>query len=312
MRKILFLFSFIFLLSGCSSYKTTNDFVFPSKIEKAKYIKSYNQTLGLWDVPFEETDVTTSYGTAHVIMSGPETGEPVILFSGTDASSTMWFPNIKEFNKDYRVYAIDFPLEAGKSKASVIKLSNKEIGFFYNEVFDHFNMKNINLVGISRGGWIATYLALQPDNKIKKIVLLSPAQTFGGINNIVKVLSGLMLKMYPSHKNLSVFFNSFSFYPDKINRLFKEQLYLAYKYGNSKPRLLKMSRFSKKDLRSLKIPVMVLVGDHDIMNSEKILEKANKFLPNTETALIKNAGHFLSIDQSEIINKKVVDFLNKN
>ena len=121
-----------------------------------------------------------------------------------------------------------------------------------------------------------------------------------------------MLKMYPSHKNLSVFFNSFSFYPDKINGLFKEQLFLAYKYGNSKPRLLKMSRFSEKDLRSLKIPVMVLVGDHDIMNSEKILEKANKYLPNTETAVIKNAGHFLSIDQSEIINKKVVDFLNKN
>ncbi|HSN47184.1 MAG TPA: alpha/beta hydrolase [Flavobacterium sp.] len=312
MRKLILLLFFLFIFSGCSSYKTTNDYVFPSKTEKAKYIKSYNQTLGLWDVTFEETDVATSYGTAHVIMSGPKNGEPVILFSGTDASSTMWFPNIKEFNKDYRVYAIDFPLEAGKSKASVTKFSNKEIGYFYNEVFEHFHMKNINLVGISRGGWIATFLALQPNNKIKKIALLSPAQTFGGINNFVKVLSGLKLKMFPSHKNLNLFFNSFSFYPDKVNRLFKEQLFLAYKYGNSKPRYLKMSRFSEKDLRSLKIPVMVLVGDHDIMNSEKILEKARKFIPNTETAVIINAGHFLSIDQSEIINKKVVDFLNKN
>ena len=73
-----------------------------------------------------------------------------------------------------------------------------------------------------------------------------------------------------------------------------------------------MLQFSDKDLRSLKIPVLVLIGDHDIVNSEKIFKKAHKLLPNVETAVIKDAGHFLSIDQSEIVNKKVVEFLDKN
>jgi len=167
-------------------------------------------------------------------------------------------------------------------------------------------------VGVSRGGWMATYLAVQPDNKIKKLILLSPAQTFGGIQNLGKVLSGLVLKLYPSEKSLTKFFKSFSSEPDKIDSLFKNQLFLAYKYGNSKPRLLDMTRFSEKNLRSLKIPVMVLIGDQDIVNDEKIFVKAHKFIPNVETAVIKDAGHFLSIDQSEIINIKVVEFLNKN
>jgi pimeloyl-ACP methyl ester carboxylesterase len=126
------------------------------------------------------------------------------------------------------------------------------------------------------------------------------------------VLSGLVLKLYPSEKSLTKFFKSFSFNPDKIDNLFKNQLFLAYKYGNSKPRLLDMTRFSEKNLRSLKIPVMVLIGDQDIVNNEKIFVKAHKFIPNVETAVIKDAGHFLSIDQSEIINIKVVEFLNKN
>lgn len=311
MRNLPLLTLFIFLLLGCSSYKIVPDYVFKSKKEKAIYIKSYDKTLKLWDVPFEETDVKTSYGIAHIIVCGPKTGEPLVLYHGTDASSTMWYPNVKELSKKYRVYAIDFPLEAGKSVSNRIKLTNKQTALFYNEVFKHFQMENINLLGVSRGGWMVTYLALQPYNSIKKIILLSPAQTFKGVANLGKVLTGINLKMFPSPKRTNRFFEAFSYNPDKINVYFKEQLYLAYKYGSSKPRLLNMLPFSKKELKSLKIPVLVLIGDHDIVNNEKIFVKAHKFIPNVETAVIKNSGHFMSIDQSEIINKKVVEFLNK-
>jgi pimeloyl-ACP methyl ester carboxylesterase len=312
MRNLPLLLFFIFILPGCSSYKIVPDYVFNSIDKKALYIKSYDETLKLWEVPFEEIDVATSYGIAHIIISGPKTGEPLVLFHGTDASSTMWFPNVKEFSKKYRVYAIDFPLEAGKSLSNCRKLTNKQTAGFYNEIFKHFRMENINLLGISRGGWMVTYLALQPGNAIKKLVLLSPAQTFGGLSNLGKVLSAINLKMFPSPKSTNRFFKAFSYYPDEINAVFKNQLYLAYKYGNSKPRLLNMMPFSKKELKSIKIPVLVLIGDHDIVNTEKIFVKAHQFIPNVETAVIKDAGHFISIDQSEITNKKVVEFLNKN
>lgn len=311
MRNLPLLSLFVFLFLGCSSSKIIPYYVFKSKKEKAIYIKSYDNTLKLWDIPFEEIDVKTSYGIAHVIVCGTKTGEPLVLLHGTDASSTMWYPNIKEFSKKHSVYAIDFPLEAGKSVSNRIKLTNKQTAAFYNEIFKHFQMKNVNLLGVSRGGWMVTYLALQPNNVIKKIILLSPAQTFKGAANLGKVLTGINLKIFPSPKSTNRFFNAFSYYPDKIDSIFKNQLYLAYKYGNSKPRLLDMSRFSKKELKSLKIPVLVLIGDHDIVNNEKIFVKAHKFIPNVETAVIKNSGHFMSIDQSEIINEKVIEFLNK-
>jgi pimeloyl-ACP methyl ester carboxylesterase len=311
MRIFTILCLVIFSIMGCSSNKITPYYIFDSKRKKEIYIKSYDETLKLWDVPFEEIDLATDYGTAHIIISGPKTGEPLVLFHGTDASSTMWLPNIKAFSKEYRVYAIDFPLEAGKSVSNRAQLTNKQTVLFYNQIFKHFEMKNINLAGISRGGWMAAYLAVQPNNNIKKIVLLSPAQTFGGIKNFWKVLTGINIKMFPSQKSTDRFFNAFSYYPDSISPVFKNQLYLAYKYGNSKPRLLNMLPFSKKELSSIKIPVLVLIGDHDIVNGEKILVKAHKLIPNVETDVIQNAGHFLTIDQYEIINKRVVDFLNK-
>jgi pimeloyl-ACP methyl ester carboxylesterase len=312
MRNLPLLFLLVCLLLGCSGYKIVPDFVFDSTAKKELYIKSYDETLKLWDVPFEEVNVKTNYGIAHIIISGPKTGEPLVLFHGTDASSTMWFPNVKEFSAAYRVYAIDFPLEAGKSVSNRIKLTNKQTAEFYNAIFKHFRMEKINLLGVSRGGWMVTYLALQPENAIKKIILLSPAQTFGGVANLGKVLTAINLKMFPSPKSTDKFFKAFSYHPDAVNEVFKNQLYLAYKYGNSKPRLLNMMPFSKKGLKSLKIPVLILIGDHDIVNTEKIFIKAHQFIPNVETAVIKDAGHFMSIDQSEIINKKVVEFLNKN
>ena len=310
--RYLLLFSAVLILSGCSASKATNDFIFPTAEGKQKYIESYNKTLSLWGVPYQEKEVETSFGTAHVIISGPENGEPVVLFHGTDSSSTMWFPNASALSEKYRIYAIDYPVEAGKSVLNQPDLSTVEMVKFYNEVFDFFKMKNINLVAASRGGWIATYLALQPNNKVKKLILLSPAQTFGWVDKKGKALSAMALKFFPSKKRLDKFFYRFSDFPEKIDDKYKEQFYLANKYGKSKPGLTKMIKFSESKIRSLKIPVMVFVGEHDVINNAKSLDKAKELLPNAETILVKNAGHFLSIDQSELVNKKIIEFLDKN
>jgi pimeloyl-ACP methyl ester carboxylesterase len=57
------------------------------------------------------------------------------------------------------------------------------------------------------------------------------------------------------------------------------------------------------------MPVLLLIGDNDIINNQNSIERAKKNMKNVETAIIKDAGHFLSIDQSEIVNKKILDFL---
>lgn len=311
MRYILILFTLLLLTTSCSTYKKSQDYVFPTADGKAKYIQSYDTALKLWGKDVEEIDVPTHFGQAHVVMKGPKSGEPVILFHGMDASSTMWFPNVGEISKTYRVYAIDFPLEAGKSVAVGNKMSNTQILIFYNEIFDYLKLEHVNLIGASRGGWMAAYLALKPYNKVKKLVLLSPAQTFRGLKHPFKVFSAIKLKVMPTHKRLNKFFNNFSVYPDKIEQAYKDQFYLANVYAASKPRFINMQQFSKKELRTLKIPVLLLVGDHDIVNDAKTIENAKEVIPQIQAELLPNAGHFISIDQAETVNRKIIDFLNQ-
>jgi pimeloyl-ACP methyl ester carboxylesterase len=72
-----------------------------------------------------------------------------------------------------------------------------------------------------------------------------------------------------------------------------------------------MSPFSDKELQSLSIPVLVLIGDHDIINGGKSLEKARKLISNVSTETIMDAGHFLTIDQATATDERIMDFLNK-
>lgn len=310
MRKFFLMLLAVGLLSSCAVTRDSNDFVFPTKTGKLLYLRSYNNALRLWKVKFTEQDIKTSYGLAHVIVSGPKNGKPVVLLHGTDASSTMWYPNIKALSQKYRVYAIDYPMETGKSLATVKEMDPKDMIVFYNEIFAHYNLTDISIVAASRGGWVATLLALEPVNRVGKLVLLSPAQTFGGVDKITKAFSAVKLKMFPSSKRLNQFFKQFSYYPEKIDHKYKEQFYLANKFGRSKPDLMKMVRFSKTDMQTLKMPVLVLVGDHDVINDEDILVRAAEILPHVETAVIKDAGHFLSIDQAQTVNQKIMDFLD--
>lgn len=312
MQKLYFRLVLILLvITSCSSIKEAkfNDYIFETKSEKKIYLSAYDKALKLWNIPYTEENVKTSFGTAHVIIAGPKNGKSLVLLHGMDATSTMWYPNIKALAKNHRIYAIDFLMEPGKSTLTAKPLSSKEIVIWYNEIFSFYKLKQFDIIGASRGGWIAALLASEKTNSIDKIVLLSPAQTFKFIDKVRKTSSALLLKLFPSEKKFNKTLETFSTHPENINPIYKRQFYLANKYAKSNSSMLKMRPFSDEELQSITNPVLVLIGDHDVINSEESLTRAQKFLINCKTQTIKDAGHFLTIDQAKITNDAVINFL---
>lgn len=304
---------FVFLLiAGCSSSKDAkfDDYVFKTKKEKKVYINSYDKALKLWGVSYTQENIKTKFGTTHVIITGPKNGKPLVLLHGMDASSTMWYPNIKTLAKTHRVYAIDFLMEPNKSTLTAKPLSKDEIVTCYNDVFNYYKIKNFDIVAASRGGWIATLLATQKYNTIDKMVLLSPAQTFEFIDNLGKTSSALLLKIFPSEKKFEKTLKTFSTHPEKIKPLYKKQFYLANKYASSNTSMFKMLPFSDDELQSINCSVLVLIGDTDVINSDKSIERSQEYIVNGRAKVIKDAGHFLSIDQATQVNGLISDFLD--
>jgi len=80
--------------------------IFRTEEARDRLMGIYDERMADWPVPYEELDLETSYGTVHVIASGPADGEPVLLLHASGLSATSWGPNIEAF-AGRRTYAID-------------------------------------------------------------------------------------------------------------------------------------------------------------------------------------------------------------
>jgi len=95
----------------------------------------------------------------------------------------------------------------------------------------------------------------------------------------------------------------------KIDANYLDQYHIAKDNDSLNKFLPSMKPFSNSELNALKIPVLVLIGDDDIFNTERTIHLAEKHIPNVKGEIIPDSGHFITIDQAEIVNRKVLGFL---
>jgi pimeloyl-ACP methyl ester carboxylesterase len=68
--------------------------------------------------------------------------------------------------------------------------------------------------------------------------------------------------------------------------------------------------FSREELASINVSILILVGDHDFVRVEHAVESF-KLIPNAELAVIPNAGHFAPFSEPERVIPIVKHFLEK-
>lgn len=310
--RLFLLITFFVLFMSCTDkydkYKKAPEYITKASSSNAAYFKAYDETLKLWNVSFEELYIPTTNGIAHVIVSGPKNAEPIVLLHGMYASSTMWYPNIESLSKNHRVFAIDFILEPGKSYLYNDIESVEKVIDWYKEVLFVLELDSFHVIGASRGGWLAVKLALNNQKKIKSLILLSPAQTFTWIKPSVDLFKNIVTLLSSKEKQIEQSLESMSSSVVNINDVYIKQYKIGLKKDSENKFVTSMKPFSNDELKSLQMPVLVLIGNDDMINEKRTVEIAN-MLPKGKGEIIQNAGHFLSIDQAETVNEKMVAFL---
>ena len=107
--------------------------VFTSEAGEAETLKAYQAVLDHWPVPYAELMIPTSFGDTYVIASGPEGAPPVILMHALFATATVWYANVGDLSKDYRVYAVDTIGEANKSRPTQPITTSKQYAEWLGE-----------------------------------------------------------------------------------------------------------------------------------------------------------------------------------
>ncbi len=69
--------------------------------------------------------------------------------------------------------------------------------------------------------------------------------------------------------------------------------------------------FSDEELGRFKMPVLLLIGENEVIyNAAKALARSRRLIPDLTGELVPNCGHDISFSQHEIVDKRVLAFLN--
>jgi len=293
----------------------------PFKSEKAKerYLAFYDTEAEKWPVESETRMFDTSYGQTFLRISGPVDAQPLVLLPGFSGNSLMWIPNIEALSEHYKTYALDNIYDNGRSIYTQPIATPDDFVKWIDELFNALDFGDkINLMGLSYGGWLTSLYALRFPDRLNKIVLLAPAATVLPLR-LSFYIYGFPTFLFPLRyfsKRMFFWLMEDSVKKDEISRIwvedFIDNMFIASRCFKPR-RPCNPTVLEDRELQSIRVPTLYVVGENEkIYSAQKAMQRLNQVAPQIKTRTIPNAGHDLTIVQAEMVNEKVLDFLQQS
>ena len=213
-----------------------------------------------------------------------------------------------QFTKEYTVYLFD------RRKNLQEDVTVRELAEDIALAMDTLGIKNADIFGVSQGGMIAQYLAIDRPDLVHKMVL---AVTLSKNNEIVKSVVGNWIQLTEKEdwKGL-VLDMTYKMYSDAYVK--KYQLFLPLLTMVQKPkdvqRFLTLAKAcltcnAYDELDKVKCPVLVLGGAKDKITTGEASEEIAKKL-GCEIYMYDGLGH-AAYEEASDFNQRVLEFLRK-
>lgn len=268
--------------------QTVKKSVYKSPEGKNTIRSYYDKLLSGWPVPFKRHMVKTRHGDVFVLESGDTEKPALVLLHGSGSNSAIWAGEIKEYIGHFRVFAVDLPGEPGQSCEYRPDLFSAAYAEFMEDILNRFEIKQAAIIGISLGGWTALKFATAFPEKVNALILIS-ASGIGPqrISFIFKAIPSLLLGRPVTEKSLGNLSAGQKIDPTAIE-------FLGLIFKNYSPYTGMLPIFSDEELKRLKMPVMLTVGEKDVMlDSRKSANRLAALLPEAKINLIPETGHFI-------------------
>lgn len=287
--------------------------VFDNAAGESAFLTAYDSAMSLWPVPYEEIDVPTRFGSTHVVVCGPRDAPALVLLHGYQATLTMWAPNVADFSRHFRVYAIDVMGQPGRSYPAEPIRSAADFVAWLTATLDGLHLHRVSLVGMSYGGWVALNYAVAAPARIDKLVLLSPGGVFPMTAQFK--MRGILMVLLPMRATVNWMMRwlGFTNSPGKTDaRPVLDLMYLGLKHFRVPPETLRVVPSALPDdaLESLRMPVLLLVGANEVIyDPHDALARARRLIPHVNAELISGASHDMCVNRREAVDRRVVEFL---
>ncbi len=232
----------------------------------------------------------------------------VSLRNATDSAMALAYM-YRLFSKDYKVYVFD------RKKVLKNGYTIEEMAADITYAMKELKIKNADIFGVSQGGIIAQYLAINNPEMVHKLVL---GVTASKTNKVIKEVIGSWLKMaLDNNYGLLAEDMMLKMYSASYVKRYKWLFPLLKKIAKPKDTrrftiILKAClSFNTYDrLDKIKCPVLVLGGSKDkVVTGEASIETAEKL--NCHIYMYKDLGH-AAYEEAKDFNSRIYKFLNKN
>lgn len=230
------------------------------------------------------------------------TGIPLLLLSagGINRSIRDFGKCIPELSKHYRVIAPDTPGQ-GRSEQTD-SLSYALLTDFASQLIDSLKLDSCYVMGWSDGAIVSILLADRRADKVRKILAV-------GANNGIR---GFNLGEFPADSvkppSLEYWAASNKKDIEWYNTLIPKK---DWRKMNSNMNLMvyQKSYFPASVYDSIHIPVMILLGDRDMISIEHGLEMY-RLIKNSQYCVLPNTTHEAFDKRPELITRIAIDFFN--
>ncbi len=270
----------------------------------------------MWPVVSETRLIETPSGQTFIRMSGRITDPPLILLPGSRGTSLTWIPNIAALSAHYRTYALDSIYDFGLSVSSRTIKKPEDLITWLDEVLTTLVPQGpLSLIGLSYRGWLASQYALRFPERLHKIVLLAPAVTVLPVSLVLIFRALLTLIPFTSFRRQFYYWLLHdTVQSGETGRAYIDEVIADWEVAERCFRPLPMvgaTILSDKELQDLKIPCLFLAGENEKMYSaQKAVERLNRVAPQIKVEIIPQAGHDLWVVQADMVNGKMLDFLD--
>ncbi|MDZ5711818.1 alpha/beta fold hydrolase [Jeotgalibacillus haloalkalitolerans] len=281
---------------------------FKSKEGYELYQSAYQKVMKLWETPYQERIITTTFGDISVLECGNQDKEPLLFFHAFGFSSAEWYKCAEELADEFKLYFVDVLGEFNQSNTKEHLNEREDYIMWITELLNELKIAKVTIVGHSNGGWHALNFAILKPDRVKSLIVFSPAASIKRMN--LSFYSRLLLtNLIPSE---SVIISQFCRWltvkkEEGQERLFKlyylGQKHVTWEYVMTPPKL-----FKDHELDTLMMPVHIAVGrDEVIYDPYTLLKKAEDKIRGCKTHMFDSGGHMLPIE----IPGEVSSFIKK-
>ncbi|HEY6141847.1 MAG TPA: alpha/beta hydrolase [Flavobacterium sp.] len=254
----------------------------------------------------------------YILYKNENSDQWVTFVHGAGGSSSIWFRQIRDFQKKYNVLLLDLRGH-GSSKAQIKNTFQKKYTFeaIANDildVIDYLKIEKSHFVGISLGTILIRQLAEKHPERVQSMILGGAilkmnfrSQILMKLGNVFKyVLPYLMLYQIfafvilpkKNHKQSRLLFIN------EAKKLCQKEFIRWFRLTGEINPLLKWFRQEE-----LNIPTLYIMGEEDYMFLPSVRFVVEKHYKSSRLFVIEKCGHVVNVEQPLVFNNEVLSFV---